>query len=373
MSKNPISVVAELGQSVWLDSLSRDLIRSGRLERMIREEGLRGVTSNPKILAESISEGHGYDEEVRRLSGEGKTATEIYERLAIGDIQDTADLLRPVYDASGGQDGFVSLEVSPHLAHDAGGTIAEACRLWSAVDRPNLMIKVPATSEGLPAIRRLIGEGVNVNVTLLFGLKRYQQAVDAYLRGLEDRRDSAESLDRIASVASFFLSRIDVLIDAELDRIIETGGASARMAEGLRGNIAIASAKLAYQIYKHVFEDKRFRKLAQHGAHTQRLLWGSTSTKDPRYSDVKYVEELIGPKTVNTVPLQTLEAYQNHGNPEPRLERGVDEARRRLEQLPALGIDLERVTRRLEKEGVEKFAAPYDQLLSTLERLRKAA
>lgn len=297
----------------------------------------------------------------------------MYEELVVEDIRMTADLFRPLYDRVDGMDGFISLEVSPYLAHDTAGTLLEARRLWKWVDRPNVMIKVPGTWEGVPAIRQLISEGINVNVTLLFGLPRYQSVAEAYIEGMEERAAKGLSLERVASVASFFLSRIDVLVDAQLEKEMAGGGQVADLAGSLRGETAIASAKIAYQMWKELFSGERFHRLTAHGARTQRVLWASTSTKNPAYSDVKYVEALIEPETVNTIPLETLKAYRDHGNPALRLAEGVDEAHRCLKHLAEVGIDLEAVTQQLENEGVEKFVKPFDSLMKTLEQKRTAA
>jgi len=372
MQEKPIRRLTELGQSLWLDFIRRDLIASGGLKRLIEEDDLRGVTSNPSIFEKSIDNSKDYDEDIRALAGEGKTVEEIYSALTLEDIRDAADVFRPVYDRLEGRDGFVSLEVSPHLAHDTEGTIAEARRLWKALDRPNVFIKIPATREGLAAIQRCIGEGINVNVTLLFGLPRYREVTEAFLAGMEERAARGEPLERVSSVASFFLSRIDVLVDPVLEKAVETQGSRAALARSLHGQVAVASAKLAYQIYQEVFHADRFRRLANKGARPQRVLWASTSTKNPSYSDVKYVEALIGPDTVNTVPMETLNAYRDHGDPKPRLEEDLDEARRVMEQLPSLDIDIERVTRQLEDQGVEKFNQPYDRLMKSLGKKRRA-
>jgi transaldolase len=365
---NPLRKLSELGQSIWLDFIRRDLMTSGKLEKLVREDGLRGMTSNPKIFDEAISESDHYMEPIRRLAEKGCSTEEAYERLTVQDVQMAADVFRSVYDETKGHDGYVSYEVSPHLAHDTEGTVDEARRLWKTLDRPNIFIKVPATLEGLPAIRRLISEGINVNVTLLFGLPRYRKVADAYLSGLEDRLKKGGSVTNVASVASFFLSRIDVLVDPMLEKIMKEGGSHAPLAKEFRGETAIASAKLAYQIYKQIYGDKRFGKLSDRGARPQRLLWASTSTKNPDYSDVKYVEPLIGPNTVNTVPMNTLDAYRDHGDPEVRLEDEVQKARRAFDVLPKLEIDIDEVTQQLEDEGVEKFNKPYDDLMKTLRK-----
>ncbi|MFB3925409.1 MAG: bifunctional transaldolase/phosoglucose isomerase [Syntrophales bacterium] len=373
MKTNPILKLSTLGQSIWLDFLRRNLISSGELRKLIEEDGLRGVTSNPTIFEKAIAGSHDYDDDIRVLALEGKTEDEIYTRLSVEDIQNACDQFRPVYDGTDGKDGFVSLEVSPHLARDTAGTIADARRLRAAVDRPNVMIKIPATIEGLPAIRQLISEGVNVNITLLFGLPRYRDVVEAYLCGLEDRLGRGGSLERLASVASFFLSRIDVLVDPLLEKVIAAGGPESELASRCRGRTAIASAKIAYQIYKEIFGSARFRRLEEQGACRQRLLWASTGTKNPAYSDTMYVEPLIGPETVNTVPLETLNAYRDHGNPEPRLEDTVSEARDIIASLARLGIDIDKVTQQLEDEGIRKFNEPFDRLMESIKKRRDAA
>jgi transaldolase/glucose-6-phosphate isomerase len=373
MNGNPLLKLHTYGQSIWLDFLRRSLYTSGELQQMIHEDGLRGMTSNPAIFDKSIAGSHDYDEAISALALEGRGAREIYETLTVEDVQHAADVFRPVYDESDGRDGFVSLEVSPHLAHDTDATIEQARQLWAKLDRPNVMIKVPATAEGLPAIQQLISEGINVNVTLLFGLPRYRKVVDAYIGGLEARVKQGEPLARVASVASFFLSRIDVLVDPKLEKLMQQGDPKAEIAEELHGQVAIASAKVAYQIFDEIFGGERFQALVSQGARPQRLLWASTSTKDPAYSDVKYVEALIGPQTVNTVPMETLNAYRDHGDPAPRLEEGADRARRDLERLPEVDIDLDQVTQQLEDEGVQKFIDPFDDLMDTLEKERAAA
>ncbi len=372
MSKNPLLQLQAFGQSIWLDFLRRGMMASGELHQLIEEDGLRGVTANPSIFEKAIAGSHDYDDAVRALARQGKTAHQIYEALAIEDVQRAADLFRPVYDETGGQDGFVSLEVSPHLANDTEGTIAEARRFWARLARPNVMIKVPATPAGIPAIRQLTGEGINVNITLLFALDRYREVVEAYLGGLEARIADGQSIDRIVSVASFFLSRIDVLIDPVLERLMLAGGPKGEIAQTLHGQVAIASAKIAYQIYREAGGGERFRDLASRGARPQRLLWASTSTKNPAYRDVMYVEALIGPETVNTLPLETIHAYRDHGQPAARLEERVDDARRVLARLRDAGIDLQAVTAELEKEGVEKFNAALDHLEATLEEQCRA-
>ncbi len=373
MSGNPLVKLHEYGQSIWLDFLRRDLYTSGELRKLIEEDGLRGITSNPAIFDESISGSHDYDDAIRVLALEGKSPDESYVSLMVEDVRSAADTFRPVYDAAGGHDGLVSIEVSPQLAYDTAGTIAEARRFWGMVSRPNVMIKVPATLEGLPAIRQLLSEGINVNITLLFGLPRYRRVAEAFVAGLEDRVQAGQPIDRIASVASFFLSRIDVLVDPMLEKPMAKSGAQADLAKDLQGQVAISSAKVAYQIYREIFGSDRFKRLADKGARPQRLLWASTSTKNPAYSDVKYVEPLIGPDTVNTLPTQTLDAYRDHGNPASRIEQGVEQARTRLDNLGKLGISLDAVTHELENEGAAKFIIPYNKLMETLSKAQRAA
>ena len=302
-----------------------------------------------------------------------ENVAEIYEALSRRDVQSAADEFRPLYDKTDGKDGYVSLEVNPHLAHDTSGTIEEARRLWAALSRPNVFIKVPATVEGIPAIRQLISEGISVNVTLLFGLPRYRQVANAYIAGIEARLAQGKPVNHVASVASFFVSRIDVLVDSLLEKMIAHGDKKAELAKKVRGQVAVASAKAAYQIYKEIFGSDRFQRLAKIGVRVQRLLWASTGTKNPDYSDVKYIEALIGPDTVNTIPVETLNAYRDHGTPEARLEQDIEQAYSVLVRLPTVGISLDKVTQQLEDEGVEKFNKPFDQLMKTLENYRVEA
>jgi transaldolase len=368
MKDNPLRKLGTLGQSIWLDYIRRDLIVSGELRRLIEEDGLRGMTSNPSIFEKAIAGSHDYDEDIRVMVLEGKGSKAIYEALSQRDVQSAADEFRPLYDKTEGRDGYVSLEVNPHLAHDTRGTMEEARWLWAALNRSNVFIKVPATAEGLPVIQQLISEGINVNVTLLFGIPRYRQVVEAYLAGVEARATQAKPVKTVASVASFFVSRIDALVDPLLEKLIAQGGEDADLAKMLHGQVAIASAKVAYQIYKEIFGSDRFRKLADKGAHTQRLLWASTSTKNPEYSDVKYIESLIGRDTVDTAPVETLDDYRDHGEPKDRIEQEVVKARWMLDRLPELGISIEKVTQQLEDEGVEKFSKSFDKLMETLEK-----
>jgi transaldolase len=373
MKENPLQRVTALGQSIWLDFLSRAMLVSGELVSLIQEDGVTGVTSNPATFEKAIAGSSDYDSAIAELSRKGLSAGEIYETLVVEDIQTAADLLRPVYDRLEGRDGFVSLEVSPHLAHDSAETLIEARRLWERLDRPNVFIKVPGTWHGVSAIRQLIREGINVNVTLLFGLRRYRAVAEAYLDGLSERAARGLPLDGVASVASFFLSRIDVLVDPLLDQIAMGEGRHAEMAAALRGETAIACAKVARQLYREMVSEDRYLALTARGARPQRLLWASTGTKDPSYSDVKYVEPLIGQDTVNTMPLETLAAYRDHGRPAQRLEQGVQEALQVLARVTELGIDLEAVAKQLEDEGVDKFVRPFDSLMRSLEQKRQAA
>lgn len=366
MKNNSLRQLEAFGQSIWLDYIRRDLIAGGGLRRLIEEDGLRGMTSNPAIFEKAIADSHEYDEEIGSMALKGKAAGDIYDAISRRDVQSAADEFRPLHDRTEGEDGYVSLEVNPHLAHDTHGTLQEARRLWGALNRPNVFIKVPATVEGLPAIRQLIGEGINVNVTLLFGLPRYRQVADAYIAGIETRLSQGRAVKHVASVASFFVSRMDAFVDPLLQRLITQGGGTAAVAKEALGNVAVASARMAYQSYKEIFGDARFKRLAAQGARVQRLLWASTGTKNPEYSDVKYIEALIGRDTVNTAPVETLDAYRDHGDPKARLEQDVAEAARILKRLPELGIRLDTVTQHLEDEGVTKFIEPFDALMETL-------
>lgn len=373
MKPNPLLELQALGQSIWIDFIRRETTTSGELQQLIEQDGVSGVTSNPSIFEKAIGEGHEYDEAIQSLISQGKTTDEVYQGITVEDIQMVADLLRPVYDRTVGRDGFVSLEVSPGLANDTGGTIEEARRLWTLVDRPNAMIKVPATRQGLPAIRQLTGEGINVNITLLFGLPRYREVAEAYIAGLETLASGGGDLERVASVASFFLSRIDVLLDPILEEKIQAGGPLAELAGRLQGQSAIASAKVAYQIYREIFETDRFKRLADQGAKPQKLLWASTSTKNPEYTDTKYIEPLIGPETINTLPVETLAAYRDHGDPKQTLDQNVPNAYQVLSDLSRIGIDLDAVIQQLEEEGVKKFVTAFDRLIAVLQEKQKAA
>lgn len=368
-ANNPLRRVGELGQSIWLDYIRRDLMSGGGLRRLIEEDDLRGMTSNPAIFEKAITGSQDYAADIQAGTKAGKDVLAIYEGLSQRDVQTAADIFRPVYDKSNGGDGYVSLEVNPHLANDTQGTIEEGRRLWAAMDRPNVFIKVPATKPGLAAIQQLISDGISINVTLLFGLPRYRATAEAYLAGLEARVAAGLPINRVASVASFFLSRIDTLIDPKLEKLIAAGGPKADLGKQALGQVAIASAKGAHEIYKELFGSERFRRLKEKGAQPQRLLWASTGTKNPAYSDVKYIEALIGPDTVNTVPVETLDAYRDHGEPQLRLETGTAEALHVLQSLPDLGINIDLETQALEDDGVEKFNKPFDQLIAALTKL----
>src|SRR5216110_646692 len=362
-AKTRVQALLELGQSVWLDYLRRGMLRSGELQSLI-DDGLRGMTSNPTIFEHAIGGSSDYDDELKAVAGSRKSDLEIFEQLAVEDVRQAADLFRPVYDASQGADGFVSLEVSPTLARDTAGTIGEARRLWAAVDRPNLMIKVPGTKEGWPAVERLLAEGININITLLFSLEHYRQVAEAYLRALEARRNARQPIDRVASVASFFVSRVDTEVDRRLDAI---GGASL----GLRGKVAIANAQLAYAWFRELLNGGRWRSLAAAGAKPQRLLWASTGTKDPVYSDVLYVDSLIGADTINTLPPQTLQLFEDHGTVREALPDDAADAQRVMDDLRAAAIDFGDVARVLEGEGIEKFAHSFETLLGVIAAKRK--
>ncbi|MGA3013634.1 MAG: transaldolase [Bacteroidales bacterium] len=366
MKENPLKALEKLGQSIWLDYIRRDLIISGELRRLIAEDGLKGMTSNPSIFEKAIAESEIYDKDIHDLAKKKKDAKTICETLSQRDVQNAADEFRTVYDKTDGKDGYVSIEVNPHLAHDTKGTIEEARHLWVSLKRPNVLVKVPATTQGLPAIRQLISEGINVNVTLLFGLPRYRQVIEAYIAGLEARADQGKQLKHIISVASFFLSRIDAVIDPKEREFVALGGEQAHFATKIRGQVAISSAKVAYQIYKETIEGEQFIKLAHKGASPQRLLWASTRPKNPDYSDIKYVEALIGKDTINTMPLETLEAYCDHGEPAPRLEVDLEQASWVMSELSEVGIDIKKVTKALENDGVKKFIKSFDKLMDVL-------
>ena len=361
-----IRQISNIGQAIWLDFISRDLLRMGKLRDLINE-GLTGMTSNPSIFQKSIASGREYDDQIRELAAAGRPTSEIYEALAIQDISEAADQLRSVYNETNARDGYVSIEVSPRLAHDTDGTIAEARRLFAAIERKNVMIKVPATPAGLPAIRTLIGEGINVNVTLIFGLEMYEKVMQAYIDGLRLMRESGRTLGYVASVASFFVSRVDTVIDEQLTKRIDAGE---RGLDTLRGQAAIANAKIAYDCFKHVFEGPSFAELRAAGGRVQRPLWASTSTKNPAYSPTKYVDALIGPNTVNTVPPQTLEAIREHGAAARTIDMDVNQAYGAIEKLKTAGVDMKAVTDFLLTDGVKQFADSFEKMLADVEAKR---
>jgi transaldolase len=355
MSKSRLHQLSELGQSVWIDSLSREWLRTGELQRMIDEDAVVGVTSNPTIFQKAMSEGDWYDDQLREVLAEEDDLKESFLRLAFDDIAEACDLLRPTWDRTQGLDGYVSLEVDPHLAHETDATIEEAQRFHETVDRPNLYVKIPATKAGLPAIEEMIARGRKINVTLIFSLERYVEVTEAYIRGVERLVEAGGDPSQVISVASFFVSRVDTEADKRLDSLAGH--------DHLKGRLAIANAKLAYERYKEIFSGPRWDPLAAKGASPQRCLWASTSTKNPEYRDVMYVEELIGPDTVDTMPKETSEAFQDHGEVRLTLEEGLDESRQLFEELAAAGVDYDDVTRVLEEEGVQKFADSFDELL----------
>jgi transaldolase len=368
MAKNPLLRLNELGQSVWCDNIRRGLIAT-ELASLIRAGEITGLTSNPSIFEKAIGGSSDYDAALEPLARAGKSAGEIFNALSVEDIQAVADLLRPIYDRANGQDGYVSLEVSPLLADETEASLEEALRLFRQVDRPNAMIKIPGTPAGIPAFQQATADGVNVNVTLLFSIASYEAVAEAYLQALEQRDAAGLPIDRIGSVASFFVSRVDTAVDTLLEQKIKAGAADLG---DLLGKAAIANAKLAYQSFKRIFSGPRWEALADKGALVQRPLWGSTSTKNPAYSDVLYVDELIGPNTVNTVPPATIDAYRDHGQPELTLERDLAGARETFRRLAAAGIDLDAVTLQLQRDGVRLFAESFDTLIEAVEGKRQA-
>lgn len=366
-TSNPLVQLHQLGQSIWLDDIGKKMLADGSLAKLIKDDAVAGVTSNPAILAHSITSDPLYAQAIKELLPKVSGSMALYEALAIDDLQRAADLFRPLYDSVQGKDGFVSLEVSPHLAYDTAGSVQEARRLHGQLNRENAFIKIPGTEPGISAIRQLITDGINVNVTLLFSPERYRAVALAYIDGLEARVAARKPIDRIASVASFFLSRIDSNVDPKLDKLTASGQAAAKV---LRGEAAIASAAHAYQIYEDLMASARWQALAKAGARPQRLLWASTSTKDKAYSPIKYVEELIGPETVNTAPLETINAYRQSGKPQLSLKRHLADSSRIRDGLNKLGIDLDEVALELEKEAVRKFVEPFDKLQGWLEERR---
>jgi transaldolase len=376
MDRNPLERLGDFGQSVWCDDIGRDFLLEGKLERLMEEDGVNGVTSNPTIFLKAITGGTSYDEKVSELSRGGASTGKIVETLMVDDIRLAADQLRPVFTATSSRDGWASIEVAPALAYDTQATIAEVRRIRALVDRPNVLVKVPATAEGVAAIHDLTSWGYSINVTLIFSLTRYREVMEAYLSGLEALRARLQSgedvpgLDEVHSVASFFVSRVDTLVDKQIDGMIatkESGEALTEPLAGLKGKAAIANAKLAYRLFGETFAGLRWKSLSEKGATLQRPLWASTSTKDPAYSDIRYVQDLIGPHTVNTMPLKTMDAFRDHGNPAQTVGEGVDEAAADLAALERAGVRMEQVTDQLEKEGVKAFADSFEALLLAID------
>jgi len=371
---NPLLQLKALGQSVWYDNIDRSQLVSGQFKRLLDEDGICGVTANPTIFEKSISSGHAYDEQINQLIKEGKSTNEIYEALIIQDIRTVADILRPIYDSANRQDGLVSLEVSPDLAHDTEGTLSEVRRFWKMVDRPNLMIKIPGTPEGIPAVLQALTEGINVNITLIFSISTYRQVAEAFISALEARRTAGEDISHMASVASFFVSRVDTLVDKLLeDKVKATSNTSEQQhLKSLEGKAAIANARLVYQDFKKIFNTPRFAALKQASAYVQRPLWASTSTKNPAYRDVLYAEELIGPDTVDTMPLETIENFRDHGRVRLSIEDNLEEAHQVFDALEKIGIHYDQVTKQLQDEGVQKFADSFHTLFEGIAEKRKA-
>jgi transaldolase/glucose-6-phosphate isomerase len=365
---NPLRGLLAYGQSPWLDFIRRNILLNGDLKKMIQEDGLRGMTSNPAIFEKAITAGNDYDDIIKAPDAKSSTAMALYEKIAIRDVQDAADIFKSVYTETKGRDGYVSLEVSPFLAFDTQGTLDEARRLWKAVNRPNVMIKIPATPQGLPAIRQALEDGININITLLFAQSAYEQVAEAYLSALEARVAKGQDIAHIASVASFFVSRIDSLVDSKIDAMLktETDAKKKSLLESLHGKVAIANARRTYAKYQELFGGARWKALAAKGGQTQRLLWASTSTKNPKYRDVLYVEELIGAETVDTVPPATFDAFRDHGKLRPSLTENVDGANKTMQDLEAAGISMKEVTDKLIADAVKLFQDPFKQLLDTI-------
>ena len=371
MNNNNLKALHDAGVSLWLDFIDRTMLRNGDLARRIRDESLTGMTSNPTIFEKALAEGNEYDDQIRTEAGEF-TAMELFERVATTDVRDACDTFRPTFDAVHGADGFVSIEVSPAAANDAQATISEGTRLWAAVDRPNVMVKVPGTVEGAKAVRQLTANGVNVNITLLFAIEKYKSVIDAYMAGLEDRLAAGKSIDTIHSVASFFVSRVDTEVDKRIDAMVKADPNKKGALAPLAGKAAIANAKLAYKLFQESIASPRWKALAAKGATVQRPLWASTSTKNPAYRDVMYVEQLIGPETVNTMPPQTIDAFRDHGVVARTVDKGVDEAKQTIDALAAQGITMRDVTDKLLTDGLASFQKSFDTLIAGLETKTKS-
>ena len=366
MSVNPLRRLVELGQSVWYDYIRRDLYLGPELRRLIEEDGLRGMTSNPTIFEKAIAETELYDDDIRKLAAKGANPAAIFESLAVEDVRRAAETFQSVYESTGGDDGFVSIEVRPQLARDTEGSITEARRLWKACDRPNVMVKIPATQEGIPAIQRCLAEGININITLLFSVPRYREVIKAYLAAMNERVAAGQPVDRMRSVASFFVSRVDTNADKKLDAIAMDAGRPDRerqRARDLRGKVAIANARIAYQAFEEVFRGPRFATLEQNGVSLQRPLWASTSTKDPAYPELYYAEALVAPDTVNTMPPETFQAYRDHGDPRIRIHDDLPGAHLAFQELSELNVNDRQISHELEDEGARKFFEFYEKLL----------
>ena len=371
MADNRLKQLHDAGQSIWLDFIDRSMLRNGDLQRRIRDDSLTGMTSNPTIFQKALAEGTAYDDQLRTIDGE-HTAMELFEVIATTDVRDACDIFRPVFDSVNGADGFVSIEVSPAAANDAQATVEEAQRLWATVNRPNVMIKVPGTIEGAKAVRQLTAAGVNVNITLLFAIAAYKRVIDAYIDGLEDRVKAGKDISKIHSVASFFVSRVDSEVDKRLDAMIKADPAKAQVLSALHGKAAIANAKLAYALFQQDFGSARWKALAAKGGNVQRPLWASTSTKNPSYRDVMYVEELIGPDTVNTMPPNTVDAFRDHGVVKRTVDQNVDESQRTIDALGAAGIAIDDVTDKLLTDGLASFQKSFDELTAGLQQKMKS-
>ena len=371
MPDNPLWRLNAAGQSIWLDYIDRTMLRNGDLQRRIREDALTGMTSNPTIFEKALAEGSAYDDQIRGATGE-RTVLELFELIATTDVRDACDTFTGVHERTNGADGFVSIEVSPGAANDAVATISEATRLWATVDRPNVMVKVPGTNEGAKAVRQLIANGININITLLFSLAAYKAVIDAYVGGLEDRVAAGKDISKLHSVASFFVSRVDTEVDKRLDAAIKAAPDQQQALSALKGKAAIANAKLAYKLFQAETSSPRWKALAARGATVQRPLWASTSTKNPAYRDVMYVEELIGPDTVNTMPPQTIEGFRDHGIVARTVDAGVDEAQRTIDALERAGISMREVTDKLLVDGLASFGKSFETLLAGLHAKTKA-
>ncbi|MGE5102674.1 MAG: transaldolase [Deltaproteobacteria bacterium] len=371
MSDNSLKRLSAAGQAIWLDYIDRPMLRNGDLERRIRDDALTGMTSNPTIFEKALAEGSAYDDQIRSAAGDF-TAMELFELIATTDVRDACDAFRATYDRTNGADGYVSIEVSPAAANDARATISEASRLWATVDRPNVMVKVPGTVEGAVAVRQLTANGVNVNITLLFAIEAYKRVIDGYFAGLEDRVKAGKNISQIHSVASFFVSRVDTEVDKRLEASIAKTPANQQTLKALEGKAAIANAKLAYKLFQSEIASARWKALASKGATVQRPLWASTSTKNPAYRDVMYVEELIGPDTVNTMPPQTIEAFRDHGVVARTVDANVDEAQRTIDALERNGVSMRDVTDKLLTDGLASFQKSFETLLAGLEKKTRA-